>query len=294
MDPGASTPAQSEQQPGIPEAVAAARNLLIAAASLDPAYSMMHELAGSDKDSKAMAAALATIYDSLDSRDSDVRRLMRDALVLLIAADSTDWSRRSYFEQAMAVTFGRVLRSEADQNIFAVLLHSFGKIMTVGGKDRAYFDIELGELLESLTDEQKDTIFDGYCKVTAARPFLHPWGPRKKRSASAKRRPAQSSDASGRPAQCSDACDHAQEEPRPQPTPAFQPPAPAFPLAAPACPVCPRCYCNDVYVMNHWYSQFVMLGLIQPPSAAAGGAHPSGQHSRSSGSRRPGSSHNRW
>ena len=76
MDPGASTPAQSEQQPGIPEAVAAARNL-IAAVSRGPASSMMNELAESDKDSKAMAAAL-TIYDSLDSRDSDVPRLMRD------------------------------------------------------------------------------------------------------------------------------------------------------------------------------------------------------------------------
>ena len=75
MDPGASTPAQSEQQPGIPEAVAAARNL-IAAVSRGPASSMMNELAGSDKDSKVMAAAL-TIYDSLDSRDSDVPRLMR-------------------------------------------------------------------------------------------------------------------------------------------------------------------------------------------------------------------------
>ena len=189
----------------------------------------------------------------------------------------------------MAVTFGRVLRSEADQNIFAVLLHSFGKIMTVGGKDRAYFDIELGELLESLTDEQKDTIFDGYCKVTAARPFLHPWGPRKKRSASAKRsRQAQCSDTCGRQAQCSDACNHAQEPPMP----AFQPPTPAFPPPQPV--VCSRCLNNHFCAMNFLYTQFAMQELTQLSLATAGGAHPSGQRRRSSERHRPGSSHDRW
>ena len=37
---------------------------------------------------------------------------------------------------------GRVLRSEADQNIFAALLHSFSKIVTTGGKERAYSNNE--------------------------------------------------------------------------------------------------------------------------------------------------------
>ena len=292
MDPGASTPAQSEQQPGIPEAVAAARNLLIAAASLDPAYSMMHELAGSDKDSKAMAAALATIYDShVDSRDFAVRRLTRDALVCVIVADSKDWSRRAYFEQAMAIAFGRVLRSEADQKIFAALLHSFSKIVTMGSNERVYFNNELGELLESLTDEQRDTIFEGYCEVTDAEPFFHPMvmGPRKKRSASAKRsRQAQCSDTCGRQAQCSDACNHAQEPPMP----AFQPPTPAFPPPQPL--LCSRCLNEHFCAMSFWYTQLAMQGWTQLSPATAGGADPSGQRRRSPERHRPGSSHDRW
>ena len=277
---------------------------------------MMNELVESAKDSKVMAAALATIYDShVGSRDSDVRRLMRDALVCLIVAEHRDWSRRTFFEQAVAVAFGRVLRSEADLDIWATLMNSFSKIIKTGGNERAYFNNELGELLESLTDEQRDTIFECFCEITDPGIGLQPvaiW-PHKRRSASAKRRQPQCPDTGNGPAQCSDACYHAKGETRPPGTPGL-PCSPGlqchwevhalrgfhcqrFSIQRQLFRIYSRVFANTAIgdcAMNYLHTQFIIQELIQRSPATAGGTHPSGQRRRSSEQHRPGSRCDRW